>query len=98
MPERYDRAVCAAELRLRNSVLSRIGGGWRPVASFEIPDDASKENKKIDSASADSTSQSPTASFIARAEENIADPEWGDNPAGSQSAQANSAVKCGNFI
>ena len=36
MPDRYDKAVCAAELRLRNEILGQIRPVWRPKASFEV--------------------------------------------------------------
>ena len=37
MPNVYDRAVCAAELRLRGDILNRIDSGWRPAPAFEVP-------------------------------------------------------------
>ena len=39
MPDRYDRAYCATELRLRNSVLQRVADGWCPAHAFEVPND-----------------------------------------------------------
>jgi len=37
MPNRYDRATCATELRLRDSVLDSIRKGWSPAGMFEVP-------------------------------------------------------------
>ena len=37
MPDRYDRAECATELRLRAGIIGEIQDGWRPTKSFEIP-------------------------------------------------------------
>ena len=36
MPDRYDKAVCATELRLRNEILEKIRPGWRPRNEFEL--------------------------------------------------------------
>ena len=38
MPEKYDRATCAAELAVRFRVLNSVAGDWRPAAEFEIPE------------------------------------------------------------
>ena len=37
MPEHYDRAYCATELRIRNSVFLRVADGWVPARAFEVP-------------------------------------------------------------
>ena len=38
MPERYDRAFCVTELRLRDDILSKIAAeGWRPSVSYAAP-------------------------------------------------------------
>ena len=37
MPERYDRATCATELRLRGEILQRVRNGWEPDGPFETP-------------------------------------------------------------
>ena len=38
MMEHYDRAVCTAELRPRNSVLRKIrGDSWGPTPAFQAP-------------------------------------------------------------
>ena len=37
MPDRYDRAVCATELRIRDDILGRVRAGWVPAAAFELP-------------------------------------------------------------
>ena len=40
MPNRYDMAARATELRLRYNVLETIRKGWRPADAFEIPQGA----------------------------------------------------------
>ena len=38
MMEHYDRAVCATELRLRNSILLKIrDDDWQPSPAFQVP-------------------------------------------------------------
>ena len=38
MPDKYDRAVCTAELRLRGTILQKIATeAWVPTAAFEVP-------------------------------------------------------------
>lgn len=37
MPDRYDRAECATELRVRAEIIGPIQDGWRPAKSFGIP-------------------------------------------------------------
>ena len=37
MPDHYDRAECATELRLRSGILDKIRGGWRHTKAFEVP-------------------------------------------------------------
>ena len=38
MMERYDRAICTTELRLRSSILGMITDSkWTPTQAFEVP-------------------------------------------------------------
>ena len=37
MPERYDRATCTTELRLRDNILAQIQNGWKPTRAYEVP-------------------------------------------------------------
>ena len=37
MPDRYDRAVCATELLLRNTIIQKVVSGWELAASFHLP-------------------------------------------------------------
>ena len=37
MPDHYDRAVCATELRLRNEIIAKLNLGWRPSKEYETP-------------------------------------------------------------
>ena len=98
MPDTYDRAVCAVELRLRNSILNRVDDGWQPADSFEVPDDGARKGEELQSSSSDSTPQSPTASFIAREKENIADLGRDDPTAGSQKTPPSRGFKFENFV
>ena len=37
MAEQHRRAVCSAELKLTDSTLNRVEGGWRPAHAFDAP-------------------------------------------------------------
>ena len=37
MPERYGRSVCANELLIRNTIMSKFNEGWTTVPSFHLP-------------------------------------------------------------
>ena len=37
MPERYGRAVCVAELLLRNTIIQNFVSGWSIAPSFHLP-------------------------------------------------------------
>ena len=37
VPNKYDRAKCVTELRLRYDVVSRIKNGWAPSCDFDLP-------------------------------------------------------------
>ena len=59
MPDKYDRAICATELRLRNEILEKVRTeSWRPTDSFEIP----VRNTKIEKAGIVSDDESPSMS------------------------------------
>ena len=66
MPDRYDRALCAAELRLRDCVITHINGGWRPTCAFEVPPKQPRVKEQNETSSCASTSESPTASTVIR--------------------------------
>ena len=36
MPERYDMATCATELKMRDGILGEVRSGWRPRNAFEL--------------------------------------------------------------
>ena len=65
MPDRYDRATCATELRLRNEILTKVATGWRPTESFEVPNTGNEPtgDTQVDSGT-DTTSVTSTASFL----------------------------------
>ena len=69
MPDLYDRAVCATELRLRDEILNKIREGWSPSLPFETPGKEKAGSEDAETSSASSTSE--TSSVIS--EENIAD-------------------------
>ena len=65
----YDRAICATELRLRDSILNKIDGDWRPVPAFEVPNSsqeggAPQDGRSCAESSADSTSYTSTAADV----------------------------------
>ena len=65
MPNLYDRAACATEIKLRNKVLEHINAGWVPAQAFEIPNPpgpTQASTARIADSSADTTSVSPTSS------------------------------------
>ena len=37
MPDRYDRSVCAGELLLRNTIVTKMADGWGPAGAFRLP-------------------------------------------------------------
>ena len=55
MPELYDRATCATELRLRDEILTKIKEGFVPAGPFEL---AKKAGAEIKAESSDATSTS----------------------------------------
>ena len=36
MPDRYDKAVCATELKLRRKIFAEIRSGWRHRQAFQV--------------------------------------------------------------
>ena len=60
MPDRFDKAVCAAELRLRGDILSKIRPGRRPQLSFEVEDKEAESSSGEDIESTE-TSTCPVA-------------------------------------
>ena len=73
MPDRYDRAICATELRLRNEILNKVATGWRPTEAYEVPNSQwgiqgdSQADTQVDTqvkSDSDSTSVTSTASFL----------------------------------
>ena len=39
MPERYGRAFCTTELRMRNAIFEKIHSGWSPTVAFDGPNE-----------------------------------------------------------
>ena len=73
MPDRYDRATCATELRLRNEIVAQVADGRRPQVALEVPSkpgvkqsiDTSKAGAGTPGGSdTDSTSMTSTAPHI----------------------------------
>ena len=56
MPRWYVRAVCNAELRLRNQITERVQQGWKPSGSPELPKKRPARQTGGDASSVDSTS------------------------------------------
>ena len=45
MPNRYDRAHCVTELRVRGDIFSNLRLGWTPSNAFEIPSKGIETNE-----------------------------------------------------
>ena len=65
----YDRAVCATELTLRDNILNKIDGGWRPAPAFEIPNSQTEGGAPVTQeecveSSEESTSETSTAEDV----------------------------------
>ena len=45
MPDRYDRAECATELRIRSEIIDKIKRGWRPTRALEVPNNMEMQEK-----------------------------------------------------
>ena len=56
MPNWYGRAVCNAEIRLRNEILAKYQEGWKPSSDFELPMKKPTQQQEDDLSSIDSTS------------------------------------------
>ena len=71
MPDRYDKMVCATELKIRGAMLEKIRTGWRPQKSFEVeaPNDG---HIKAESSSDESTSVTSIPSVFDDRREDIA--------------------------
>ena len=63
MPDRYDKAVCATELRLRGKISTQIRAGWRPNDSSQVAIPAEEQNAPDIDVNSD-TSETPTVSLV----------------------------------
>ena len=70
MPDLYDRATCATELRLRDEILQRIREGWAPAGPYEVPNTQASTQMDAESSEMESTS---VLSETDNSEVNIAD-------------------------
>ena len=69
MPDRYGRATCSTELRLRGGILGNARhGNWRPADSSEIPKrtrlSQDARNGDGDTSSGSSASETSTSPFL----------------------------------
>ena len=71
MPNKYDRARCVTELRLRYDVVNRIKNGWAPSCDFELPF-AHKQPEEVIASDAEETDTSSLASSDTEDEGEIA--------------------------
>ena len=70
MPDRYDKATCATELRIRTEILNKVREVWRPQRAFEV------ETKEGDAGTESDGSTSVTSTWSQKVDprvENIAD-------------------------
>ena len=66
MPDRYDKAVCATELKLRDRILPQVRPGWRPQQAFQVgtQDTPGGTQPSVECEVNSDTSETPTASEI----------------------------------
>ena len=66
MPDRYDKAVCATELKLRDKIFSQIRSGWQPQRAFQVrvPEEQADTRNTVESESDSDTSVTPKASHV----------------------------------
>ena len=74
MPDLYGRNACVSELAIRKAINGRFQEGWRPSVEFEVPGatDVKRPRRDNDIVLPD-TSETSTASDVARAKEDISD-------------------------
>ena len=60
MPGRYDRAECAAELRLRSEIMDKLNSGWRPTKAYEVPPTTISDERRCEKENKLSASGSET--------------------------------------
>ena len=70
MPDRYDKATCAAELRIRTEIINKIREGWRPQKAFEV---STKEDEAGAESDASTSVTSTWSQAVDPSVENIAD-------------------------
>ena len=75
MADRYDRAECATELNLRNTVLQRVESCWRTARAFGIPADRASDggDSQCESSSAGETSETSSGRIGEQRDNDIAD-------------------------
>ena len=67
MPDHYDRAECATELRLWAEIIEKVQSGWRPSKAFEVPgfemqrEDEERQRKENESTDSEMPDTSETS-------------------------------------
>ena len=64
MPDRYDKAICAAEIKRRDSISARVREGFRPQRAFQVETTVPLAESQPAVSSDSETSVSPTASDV----------------------------------
>ena len=64
MPNRYDKAVCATELKLRDRIFEKVRSGWRPQHAFQVGTAANAPEGQPESGDMSETSVTSTASGV----------------------------------
>ena len=66
MPDSYDKAVCATELKLRGEIFSEIRPGWRPPNAFQVrtPERPANTQTAAGSETESDTSETSTSPHI----------------------------------
>ena len=95
MPERYDRAVCATELLLRNTIIQRFVSGWGLTPSFHLPEtvtDHHRIRKEAPLCSPTQTEDLPGATPVG--DTVLADAEQETPPLLSRPAEGGQSCRC----
>ena len=73
MPDRYDRAECATELRLRSEIIEKLNSGWRPTKAYEVPPTTLADERLCKNENKTDTESDTDETSVTSLPENIAD-------------------------
>ena len=64
MPDRYDKAICATELKIRAKIFAEVRAGWIPQGAFQVANTDTQQGNQPESDTLSETSVTSTASHI----------------------------------